>query len=438
MAGLRIDMPYLQDKRALWLKGNLHTHTTRSDGQSSPQEMIRAYAKLGLDFLMLSDHDVFGDVSGLDPCGMVLITGNEISGNGPHLLDVGARTKVAPHQNRQRVIDAIAKKSGFPILCHPNWLEHFNHYPYETLLELEGYAGVEIFNGVVLDLPGSHLAIDKWDRLLAAGKKVWGYAHDDAHCLAHVGRGCNIVRARSRTKAAILDALRNGSFYASSGVEIESITSKGSVLIVRAPKADLISVFAPYGARIFSSKGPELRFDTSNLMAPFVRVECYGRGGATAWTQPIVIWGGSFDAQRKRSEALARKPLPTLKALHSDRAPEFTGKMLDPLWKKAKPSSRFLNIRDGSKPAVKTELRAIATSTHVFLSARCEEPQLDAMRVSVTPENTGAIWSDDSVEFFFDIEGKGRSECQIIVNAAGSFMGTQPGTVIPLVGAMKV
>ena len=39
-----------------WLKGNLHTHTTLSDGRLSPQERVTAYEARGYDFLALTDH----------------------------------------------------------------------------------------------------------------------------------------------------------------------------------------------------------------------------------------------------------------------------------------------------------------------------------------------------------------------------------------------
>lgn len=39
------------------LKGALHTHTTCSDGQLSPAEVLRVYRDLGFDFVALTDHD---------------------------------------------------------------------------------------------------------------------------------------------------------------------------------------------------------------------------------------------------------------------------------------------------------------------------------------------------------------------------------------------
>ena len=42
-----------------WLKGNTHTHTTNSDGDTSPEEVARWYKSRKYDFLVLSDHNVF-------------------------------------------------------------------------------------------------------------------------------------------------------------------------------------------------------------------------------------------------------------------------------------------------------------------------------------------------------------------------------------------
>src|SRR2546422_1617656 len=40
-----------------WLRGNLHAHTTYSDGVKTPQELIAEYEALGYDFLAITDHE---------------------------------------------------------------------------------------------------------------------------------------------------------------------------------------------------------------------------------------------------------------------------------------------------------------------------------------------------------------------------------------------
>lgn len=44
-----------------WYKGNLHSHTTDSDGTLTPEEAVKAYREHGYSFLCLSDHNVFSD-----------------------------------------------------------------------------------------------------------------------------------------------------------------------------------------------------------------------------------------------------------------------------------------------------------------------------------------------------------------------------------------
>lgn len=39
------------------LKGALHTHTTCSDGQLTPAELVAAYRELGFQFVAITDHD---------------------------------------------------------------------------------------------------------------------------------------------------------------------------------------------------------------------------------------------------------------------------------------------------------------------------------------------------------------------------------------------
>src|SRR5438876_377742 len=49
-----------------WYKGNLHTHTVNSDGDSSPDDVVRWYREHRYDFLVLTDHNYFTPVDGLN------------------------------------------------------------------------------------------------------------------------------------------------------------------------------------------------------------------------------------------------------------------------------------------------------------------------------------------------------------------------------------
>ncbi len=137
-----------------WLAGNLHAHSTRSDGEREPQAVIDTYAGLGHGFMGLSDHDVCADFSGLLDRGMILLPCNEVSAGGPHLLHLSATRRIFPISDRQKVLDEIAADGGLGVLCHPNLEVLFDHYPFELMLELKGYIGIEIYNAGGLELCG--------------------------------------------------------------------------------------------------------------------------------------------------------------------------------------------------------------------------------------------------------------------------------------------
>lgn len=285
-----ITHPYSLPPGGRWLRGNLHAHTTRSDGRNEPQVVLDAYAELGHDFLMVSDHDILtvaDDYAGWDMRGLIAIPGNEISAAGPHVLHVGADRLVEPDRDRQKVIDEVNATSGFVVVNHPNWERDFNHCPLEKMVEWTGYVGMEIYNGVIGVLDGSPYATDKWDQLLAQGRRIWGFANDDSHGrTADFGLGWNVVYVTDPTPAGVVEALREGRFYASTGVEISAIEVDGNRLRIETTNADRIVALRDVGRRfaVVDDKAIEVEVPDG---ATYVRFECWGSGERRAWTQPF-------------------------------------------------------------------------------------------------------------------------------------------------------
>ena len=286
---VEVRSPYSNDSLP-WLKGNLHTHTGNSDGPRQPQCTVNDYAARGYDFLMLSDHDRLTDPETLDARGLTLVPGNEITADGPHLLHVDARSVIAPDADRQTVLDAIAAEGGLAVMCHPNWEKEFAHCPHGVLESLQGYAGIEIYNGVVSWLRGSPTATDRWDRLLGEGRKVWGFATDDCHMENDIGVAWTVVQSTGRDVASIVTALREGRFYASTGVTIERVLSHGPTVSIQTKDAQSISLFSDYGFRRAISEGNSLTFTVpEDADYTYLRFECAGCGEQRAWTQPLFI-----------------------------------------------------------------------------------------------------------------------------------------------------
>lgn len=412
MADVILQSPYPPGAGHFWLKGNLHTHTSRSDGRLDIQDVVRRYRALRHDFLEISDHDRHSDYAGIDAGGMILIPGSEVTAGGPHVLDIGGSAGVEGGQ-RQRVIDRIIATGGLAVLCHPDWERAFDHIPIRQLRALAGYCGIEIYNGGVQWGAGGGLAVNKWDMLLSGGRTVWGLANDDAHGPEEIGRGWNVVCVGERSAAAILRAIRDGAFYASTGVTIESIECDGATLRVRAPDAEAIAIHGENGRRHAFVEAPEIVFDASDAATSYIRVDCFGRGERRAWSQPIILGGPDNDRLRA---LLAEKPV--IRALPADRPPTLTGRIDDPLWQSAEPVRRFYRLPRAADPAVETEVRAIIAGQTLFLAVRCQEPEMAALRTAATAER-GNIWSDDSIEVYFDPAGSGESYYYIQANAAG-------------------
>ena len=284
----RLEHPYAELSGGQWLRGNLHTHTNRSDGSRSPQDVIDDYVRRSYDFLSISDHDVYSDPREFDPKGMILIGGNEITGNGPHILHVNATSKVTPHRQRQQVINDINAGEGFAVVAHPNLFPNFEYTPITQMQEWIGYVGVEIYNGISERLHGSAYCTNKWDMLLSQGRRLWGFAHDDSHIPEDIELGWNMVYVHEKTASGVLDALRAGRFYPSTGVTITGIKVMGNRVRIETADAQRIVALQDTARRFAIANASAIEVEVP-ADAAYVRFECYGSGGRCAWTQPFFL-----------------------------------------------------------------------------------------------------------------------------------------------------
>jgi len=291
--------PYGELTGGSWMRGNLHTHTTVSDGQLDPQQTIALYAGFGHDFLALTDHEILTDAIGLaklDSKGMILVPGYEVAG-GVHVVHVGATKRFPSSFCRQEIFNAVTGSDGIAIVAHPDWLGEFDHATIEQLREWSGYAGIEIYNGSIEEDDGSPYSVYKWDMLLGTGRRVWGFANDDSHCPQRSGRGWNVAYVTDRSAQGIVDALKKGRFYASSGVTIKSIRVDGMRIRIEAENAEQVIAVGAIGRRLAVAAGNVLEIAVADT-ARYVRFECHGRKQAMAWTQPFFVHADAKSMKR--------------------------------------------------------------------------------------------------------------------------------------------
>ena len=111
-----------------WFKGNLHTHTNNSDGDSSPEIVVDWYSNNKYDFLVLSDHNHL-TILDSNQKKLLLIPGEEITLNVPysiHVNAIGIKKVIEPTIRSNKVktlqanIDNIISAGGLAEINHPN------------------------------------------------------------------------------------------------------------------------------------------------------------------------------------------------------------------------------------------------------------------------------------------------------------------------------
>lgn len=281
--------PY-QAKGNFWLKGNLHAHTCLSDGQNPPEKVFGIYEKMGYHFLSVTDHRRIFDPQGYKSR-LILLAGVEADFNHKgHTCIVSPQKEnivYAEGMTQQTVLTENAKNGCLSVLNHPDW-EIQEHYPLEQLQQLTDYQGIEIYNSVIDRLEGSALSTAKWDRLLAAGKKVLGFANQDSHETGDYADCCNVVHVQKPSAENVLDALVTGNFYCYYGVKIDKIGRTGDRIAVETKNAKVIR-FIGWGGKMLKSvraRKAQIQFAASDSYR-YVRIECLGVGGEISWSQPF-------------------------------------------------------------------------------------------------------------------------------------------------------
>jgi len=303
--------------QARWFKGNLHTHTLNSDGDSTPDDVVRWYRERDYQFVVLTDHNYLTSVEGLNALHgaddkFLVVKGEEVTGrvgtkpihvNG---LDVSrfveppkAATTVA--HMLQGMVDAIREARGVPSINHPNFGWAITP---EELGEVQRTRLFEVFNGhpTVNNLGGGGVPglEDTWDRILSSGKLLYGIAVDDAHYFKRPedptaprpGKGWVFIRSQRLEARALVEALERGDFYSSTGVQMESVDASPSALsiAVRAEPSSRYRIqFIGRQGRVLSEATTPVASYTFKGDEGYVRAKVLESNGKMAWIQPVAV-----------------------------------------------------------------------------------------------------------------------------------------------------
>jgi hypothetical protein len=294
----------------VWLRCQLHAHTTNSDGAASPAELCEHYLALGFDVLAITDHWHVTDHQ-LD--GLVVIPSSELTARagtpsgeaealalGVHELPEARE----PFADIEALAAWIAAHGGVPFLCHPYW----SGLRAEDVLAAPSLAGIEIWNGSSELLQGNGLSTVQWDEAIQQGRLVSGIATDDCHePPGDSGLGWTWVHAEERSEAAVLDGLRAGRFYASAGPRLLGVEIEADAVVVRSTPVRAIRLRSgPWDGCGVSAdpaaagwRGAPLEYDAAGLLTAarldhpevhgWARVEVEDARGRRAWGNPFAL-----------------------------------------------------------------------------------------------------------------------------------------------------
>lgn len=291
------------DKPGRFWRGNLHTHSTQSDGHATPENVCRLYRDMGYDFIALTDHFLknynypITDTTSFRRENFTTILGAELHagqtelGQLWHILAVGLPLGFAQPVEGETgpQIAARALQAGaFVAVAHPYW---YNLTETDTL-SLGPVHAIEIFNGTSLD---HNDRPDSWymlEMLLERGHRYTACATDDAHFNPNrhdAGLGWVWVKSESLNPESLLEALKDGHYYSSTGPEIFDIQIGDGTVYVRCSPAQRIFVTGcGYHARAAWGNGiTEAELDISNMSSPYCRVTVRDVHGGRAWSNPV-------------------------------------------------------------------------------------------------------------------------------------------------------
>ena len=285
-------------------------HTSNSDGDLPPDKLVRHYEWAGYDVLAITDH-WFRTVEPSTRRLLVIpsIELNATAGStedDAHVLALGVEAEAAvPEQAFAPLPDVVAwitANGGVPYLAHTYW----SGLRTEQWEDCPGLVGLEVWNtGCELETGRGDASIH-WDEALERGRRLFAIASDDSHHPGYdSGAAWTMVRATERSQAAVLEALRDGSFYSSTGPELRAVAADDAWVNVECSPARSVTLVSrrARGARAnagrlgYPKDAQILGRDTDGRItavrlelpyaAPYARIVVEDAAGGRAWTNPL-------------------------------------------------------------------------------------------------------------------------------------------------------
>ena len=285
-----------------FFKGNLHTHSTRSDAVRDPEAVCALYRDAGYDFLALTDHFLpkYGfpitDTRPFRTNRFTTLLGAEVHapatelGEPWHILAVGLPEDFAPTPPEQRgpaLAARCAEAGAFVAIAHPAWYGL-------TIADADTIAAahaVEIYNhtSAVKTDRGDGWAL--LDAMLARGRRLLACATDDAHFRYNdFFGGWVMVKADTLAPESLLEALKAGRYYSSQGPQIHALAiGRDEVAVECSPASTIMALGRGSGSATVFGDGLRAARLPLQALKPggYVRLVVVDAQGRRAWSNPV-------------------------------------------------------------------------------------------------------------------------------------------------------
>lgn len=262
-----------EKEEAGWLIGDLHLHSTHSDGSYTIEENGKIAEEKGLNFIALTDHNTISQNFAHESAGNILfIPGMELTTYKGHCNLYGVKDPLKDFRatNREEITNLLqeARNNGCKIsINHP-----FDQYcPWEWEWDVD-YDWVEVWNGPWTE--GNERALQWWQEQLVQGRKLVVVGGSDCHRphpYVKQGMPTTWVYSNAKSVSSILDAIHKGHVYltyAPWGPQMEftcgqakigdTIKAKGKMELTvnKLQEGDIV--------KVISNKGIEQEFKMAN------------------------------------------------------------------------------------------------------------------------------------------------------------------------------
>lgn len=289
-------------------KGNLHCHSTLSDGKLPLGTVVNIYREQEYDFLAVTEHRLIADTRWFDNEGFVTIPGTEldqpVQPGGPHrYINALGLPHHFPLDARDESLPEIARRArdagAFVAIACPAWCGTTT----DDVLAVGAAHAVETYNETceLANARGSswHLVDEAADR----GVRLLGLAVDDAHFHAMDGLAAWVeVKTERLTPSVIVDALKRGHYYHSTGPKILDLkVSDDAVSITTSPvRSIMLSGLLSSGAAEHGYGLTTATFPLNHFRPGYFRVTITDHTGKRAWSNPVWLDTDTTDTTERR------------------------------------------------------------------------------------------------------------------------------------------